>query len=433
MTSYTPPKVMSRAPNVVEPKGRGTVVVQVLVNADGSFKVTRILNSTNPGDNAAAMDIAKRSTYAPARRDGKPVRDFYDLKISFGEGVVSGAAAKIDALLHQSRWSDAKAAATAALAQNASDPLVQAQLGVADAFMHDISGAVKAFDRSGTIPNQYANVAMQAYSLDAVSIASSDPKAALEQAGRAVSLGGDYNAYYALGVAQLANNDAAGAQVSLNKAKAMAHDAKPPADTKTMVNIDEQLLTLATARGDDAAVASLTADIDTLDPSMGSKLTAYSYDLQGAALQKRGDVTGAIGMYDRAAAADVPWAGAPEHTKAAILYASMAVPNYLGAKTEADKAIAADASYPLAYYVAGVALAENAARTGNDDQMQDANIYLRQAVMLAQRQGLTHLAQSARYFERNHEVDANLQFWSTQISVRPASGASMPAPPSKPH
>src|SRR5579884_3015764 len=107
MISYTPPKVVSRAPSVVEPKGKGTVVVQVLVNPNGTFKVMRIMSSTNPGDDAAAMDIAKHSKYAPAMRNGKPVPDFYDFAIGFGENVVSGSAGQVDALLHQSKWEEA--------------------------------------------------------------------------------------------------------------------------------------------------------------------------------------------------------------------------------------------------------------------------------------------------------------------------------------
>lgn len=426
MVTYTPPRVISRAPNVVEPKGKGTVVVQVLVNANGTFRVMRVLHSTNPGDDAAALDIAKRSKYAPAIRNGKPASNFFDFSIVFGQNVVSGAAGQIDALLHQSRWADAKAAATAALAQNANDPLVQAQLGVADAFLHDISGAVGAFDRAGTVPKQYADVAMQAYSLSAESIAGTNPKTALAQAQKAVSLGGDYGAYYALALAQRAGGNDAAAQTALEKAKMLAQNAKPPADTGTLVKIDEQLLSFATARGDAAAVASLTSEIQHIDPGMGAKLAAYTDDQQAAVLQKRGDLQGAIKFLDQAASADPQWAGAPEYTKAAILYASLSVPNYVSARSEADKAISADANYALAYYIAGVALADNARVTGNDDQMQDANIYLNKAADLAKKQGLSQLAQAASYFERNHNADANLQFWSTQITEK--SAAPLPGP-----
>lgn len=420
---YTPPKVVSRAPNVVEPKGPGSVTVQVLVNANGTFKVMRVLRSTNPGDNAAALDIAKRSTYAPARRGGKPMRDFYDFTVTFGAQAVSGAAGKIDALLHQSRWAQAKAAATAALAQNANDPLVQAQLGVADAYTHDIAGAVAAFNKAGSIPDAYQNVAMQAYALDAEAKANTDAKAALAEAQKAVSMGGDYSAYYALGEAQLASGDENAALGTLQQARTMAASATPAADIATRVQIDESLMNLAAAKGDNAQLSQLSAEVSKLDPALGTKVVAYTYDQQGVALQKRGDSTGAIKMYEQAAAADPSWAGALEYTKAAIGYASMAVPNYLHAKADADKAIAADGTYALAYYVAGVVMAENANNTGNDNQAQDANIYLNKAAALARSQGKTRLAQAASYFEQNHNINANLAFWSTQISLRPANGA----------
>jgi hypothetical protein len=424
LITYTPPKVISRAPSVVEPKGKGTVVVQVLVNANGSFKVMRIMRSTNPGDNAAAMDIAKHSKYAPAVRNGKPVAEFFDFAVSFGENVVSGAAGKVDTLLHQSQWAAARAAAQSALAENPNDSLVQAQLGVADAFLHDVPGAVAAFDKAGTVPAQYQNVAMQAYALQAQSLITTDKTAALAMAQKAVSMGGDYDAYYALAEAQNANGDTSGAQASLEKAKTLAANANPPAAVADRVNIDEGLMQLATARGDSTAAAGYAADIKAIDPELSQKIVAYSYDTQGTALQNRRDFAGAVKMYEQAAAADPAWAGPLEYTKAAILLASQAVPNYIGAKAEADKAIAADPNYALAYYVGGVALAKNALVAGNDNQAGDADILLRKAAALAQAQHNDDLARAALSFAQNHAIDANLQQWSTQIVTKPLPGST---------
>lgn len=421
MIPYTPPKLVSRGTSAIEPKGKGTVVVQVLVNANGSFKVMRVLSSTNPADDAAAMDIAKHSQYAPATRSGKKVPNFFDFSIAFGDNVVSGAAAEIDTLLHQNRWSDAKTAAAAALAKDPNDALVQAQLGVADAFTHDVAGSVAAFEHAGKIPAQYAGVALQAYALQSQSVVSADPKTALTLAQKAVALGDDYSAYYALGLAQRANGDDADARISLEKAKTLAEAARPPADTATRANIDEALLGLANGRGDSAEAASLTKELQSIDPGLSQKTAAYSDDEQGVALQKRGDVRGAIQMFDAAAAADPAWAGAPEHTKAAIIYATISVPDFLSARKEADAAIAADPKYALAYYVKGVVLAEGARVSGNGNDMQDANMYLNQAADLARKNGLDKLAQAAEYFAQNHEIDANLQFWSTQITTKPGS------------
>lgn len=416
MTTYTPPKLISRAPSVVEPKGKGTVVVQVMVRANGTFQVMRVLTSTNPGDNAAALDIAKHSKYAPARRNGKPVSNFYDFSVSFGENVVSGAAGQIDKLLHAQQWADAKSTATTALAQNPSDSLVQAQLGVADAFTHDIAGAVAAFDRAGTVPAQYQNVAMQAYALEAQSLLKSSPKEAMVDAQKAVSLGVDYSAYYALGLAQQANGDVSGAQISLEKARAMAAAAKPPADTATRVGIDEALLGIATARKDSSEAADLSAEINALDPGMSGKMRAYSYDQQGTALQNKGDYQAAVKAFEQAAAADPKWAGPIDYTKAAIADVSMAIPNYLAAKSDTDKATAIDPNYAVAYFVEAVAMWRDARMSGNDNMAQDADLYARKAADLARKQGNKSLAEAADYFAQNHALRSNLEQWSTQLT-----------------
>jgi tetratricopeptide (TPR) repeat protein len=170
-----------------------------------------------------------------------------------------------------------------------------------------------------------------------------------------------------------------------------------------------------------------------LDPNLSQKIVAYTYDAQGEALKKRGDLAGAIKSYEQAAASDPAWAGPLEYTKAAILYASLPVPNYLGAREAANKALSADPKYALAYYVEGVAIAKNALATGNGNQAQDADTYLRKAVELAQEQHNDALAQAAQYFEENHAVNANLQFWSTQLTMRPAPAQQAgPAAKSKP-
>lgn len=421
MITYTPPKVISRAPNVIEPQGKGSVVVQVMVNANGSFKVMRVLSSTNPRDNAAALDVAKHSKYAPALRNGKPVADFYDFTIVFGQNVVSGAAGRVDAFLHQSKWADAKAAATQALAEDADDPLLQAQLGVADAFTHDISGAVAAFDKAGKIPAQYENIAMQAYALQAESLAASDAKAALADAEKAVSLGGDYSAYYALGMAQHAAGDDAAAKVSLEKARAMAATANPAADTATRVQIDEQLLSLVSAQKNSGEAAELTAEMNELDPGMSGKLAAYTDDEQAAALEKRGDYQGAIALYERAAAANPSWAGAVDYTKAAIAYISMPTPNYLAAKADAEKATSINSSYAPAYFVDAVAMWRYSRVTGNEDTMQDADLAARKAADLARLQGNAKLAEEAQYFAQNHTLRSNLEQWSTQLTCKAGS------------
>lgn len=416
-TTYSPPRLVSRAANVVEPKGAGHVLVQVQVNADGSFKVLRVIRSSNPADNAAALDIASHSKYAPALKNGAPVRSLFDFDVVFGQEAVSGAAAQIAAMLHKNDFNGAKAAAESALTQNSNNQLVQAQLGVADAFLHDISGAVAAFDKAGTIPEMYQNVAMQAYSLNATSLAGTQPQVALAQAQRAVSLNGDYGAYYALGVAQQANKNSTAALSALEKAESMAQGAHPPADASSMANIYQAMLTAAQASGDKATVDRVSAQINKLDPAAGGKTLAYNLDSQAAAKEQQRDFSAAVALYEKAAQASPQWAGPPEYTKAAIVLATESLPNYPAARIEAEKAIAINPNYAPAYYVSAVAMGQDALGNGNMDELQRATDNAYKAADLAQKVGDTQLATSARYFAKNHQLDQNLQQWSTGLST----------------
>ena len=417
---YSPAKLVSRASGSIEPKGKGTVTVQVELSTTGSVKAVRVLRSSNSGDNAAAMDIAQHSTFAPERRNGKAVRSLFDFTIAFGQNVVSGAAGKIDALLHQSKWDEAKTEAQAALAQDPSDAIVQAQLGVADAFTHDIAGAAAAFDKAGTVPQQYSDIAQQAYALNTPVIAPKDPKAALAEAQKAMSYGRNALALYALGVAQEANHDSTTALASLQQAQQMAATSSP-SDTQSEIDIAQEMMVIYLAQGNTSAADQMAAKIDDLDSThqMSRKVVAYYYDQRGIAMQGSRDQGGAISMFEKAASADKS-AAPMEYTKAAIMYMSGAIPDYLKAKSDADKAIAADSKYPLAYYVAGIALAKNALATQNDAQSQDADVYLQTAIDLANQEGNKQLAGDAAYFKKNRNLASNLAQWATQPVVNPS-------------
>ena len=419
---YTPPKLVSRATGSVEPAGKGSVTVQVQLDAHGKVESTRILSSTSNEDNAAALDIAQHSTYTAATRGGKGVRSIYDYVINFGQSVVSGAASQIDGLLHQSQWRQARDAATAALAKNPNDQIVQAQLGVAYAFLHDINDSASAFEKAGPIPTQYASVASQAYAINAENIAASAPTTALVQAQKAISLSpNDCESYYALAVAQHANNLDADAGVSLQKAQSLLVTASPPADTRTKMKIATEQLVLAIAHGDNATAQQVQKQIDALDPThqLSQKITAYYYDQLAVAAMHKSDSRGAIAMFEKAGSTDPQWAAGPEYTKAAILYINLSVPDYLAAKGDADKAIAGNPNFAMADYVAGVALARAYLQTGNEAQDQDASIYLNKAVEIAQKSGDTELARLADHFQHNRTTDANLQTIATQLTINP--------------
>ena len=82
-TEFVPAKLIKQGATTVPIAGTGIVVVQVQINPDGSHKATKVIRSTNQGDNAAALSIAQGSTYRPARRGTTPVTAFYDFTLKF--------------------------------------------------------------------------------------------------------------------------------------------------------------------------------------------------------------------------------------------------------------------------------------------------------------------------------------------------------------
>src|ERR1700723_2939012 len=87
-TEFVPAKLIKEGTTSTTIAGSGKVVVQVQVNADGSHKVTKIISSTNSGDNAAATEIANSSTYRPAHRGKTPIVAFYDFTLRFNGRTV---------------------------------------------------------------------------------------------------------------------------------------------------------------------------------------------------------------------------------------------------------------------------------------------------------------------------------------------------------
>ena len=125
---FVPAKLIKEGKTSTTIAGSGKVVVQVQVNADGSHKVTKIISSTNSGDNAAATEIANSSTYRPARRGTTPITAFYDFTLRFsGRTVVQSssgssgvslsgasltpAASQVAALIRAGQYAQAKSKA----------------------------------------------------------------------------------------------------------------------------------------------------------------------------------------------------------------------------------------------------------------------------------------------------------------------------------
>ncbi|HEV2262621.1 MAG TPA: hypothetical protein VGR69_10085, partial [Candidatus Rubrimentiphilum sp.] len=215
MQYFTQAKLIKRADTNVPIAGPGTVVIQVLVNADGSHRVTHVIRSTNPGDNEAAIDIAVHSTYRPQHRGNTPVTGFYDFTIKFTgkstassgskrTGVVaSGGNSQLDAMIRAGNYAQAKARAEQLLASNPNNALLNEQLGTADFFLKDYAAAAAAFDKVPTISRTYLQVAAQSYALATEQLAQSDTSTAVAYGQKAVALAPSGGTYYALGAAEL--------------------------------------------------------------------------------------------------------------------------------------------------------------------------------------------------------------------------------------
>ncbi len=156
--------------------GPGQVIVKVLVKADGSFTVQNVIRSTNHADDAAALDIAKHSTYHPAARGvaKKPTTSFYDFTVSFkgdsassgGGGASSGESgslASYDAMISSGKYADAESGLTTYLQAHPDDQPALVDLGVAQAFANEDTPAAATFDKVTAIPDKYKVVAARAY------------------------------------------------------------------------------------------------------------------------------------------------------------------------------------------------------------------------------------------------------------------------------
>jgi tetratricopeptide (TPR) repeat protein len=165
--AYVPPKLESPGANTTAPAGKGEVTVQVFVKKDGTFAVSKVLKSTNAADNAAALEIAKSSKYQPAIRAGKRIDAFYDYVLTFaGNGpsaAGTGTLATATASVRAAKYDDAKSQLNAYLQTHPGDTQAYTLLGVASAFGGDPAAASMAFEKAGTVSDQYKTLAIQSY------------------------------------------------------------------------------------------------------------------------------------------------------------------------------------------------------------------------------------------------------------------------------
>jgi tetratricopeptide (TPR) repeat protein len=404
-TEFVPAKLINEGKTSTTIAGSGKVVVQVQVNADGSHKVTKIISSTNSGDNAAAIEIANSSTYRPARRGTTKITAFYDFTLRFsGRTVVrsssgssgvslSGAsltpaASQVAALIRAGQYAQAKSKAQMGLLSSPGDDSLREMLGVASYDSGDFAAASAAFDKVATIGEQFRSAAAQSFAAAAVKGASDNPEQSLAYAQKAVALAPDTNSRFALGVAQLANNDSAAALASLKAAHDMAMaDSKIPLASK--VNIDAELLQAYLANNDVQDAQGIAAQIKQLDPSSTAGARAMGASLlksgQAAAVAK--DTATALRDYDQAAASGDPTIAVTANVLAAFAIAQGAKPDYERMQSYADKAIALQPDNPQANFAEGIALTAQWSSSHDDGTKKRAADALAKADQQAKAQG----------------------------------------------
>jgi TonB family protein len=403
---FTPAKVSRQGTTTHPIAGSGTVQVQVQVNADGSHRVVKVLKSTNPGNNAAALEIAQNSTYVPAHRGSTPVASFYDFNLHFNGKSVSqtpeeqaigggsGPAAAIDALVRAGKYKDAIAKANTALLSSPGDPGVLQLLGVAQYFDNDFTDAAATFSRVSDIKKPFQPIAAQAFATGAVRVAQSNPSQALDYANKAVALSnGDPTSKFALGVAQLANKQDAAAAATL-KAVHDQMNADPKADPKNKLNVDQELMQAYLGNNDTSDANALSAEMKTLDPSGSGASRAMSqhYLQLGSDAMKANDFPTAATDFDQAAASSTGQDAVTANTFAAFAVMREAKPDYGKAMGYAQKAVTGAPDDAQANFALGLAYYGSYVTNNKSDDKTQALTYLNKADQLAKAAGNEGLA-----------------------------------------
>jgi tetratricopeptide (TPR) repeat protein len=403
---FVPAKLLHQGTTSKPIVGSGKVVVQVEVHSDGSHKAIKVISSTNPGDNAAAMEIAQNSTYRPARRGSAPVTAFYDFTLQFNGrsvsnasnqgsgaslpsgGSMSSAANQVASLIRAGQYAQAKSKAQTELLSSPGDESLRQMLGVAAFDSGDYAGAAAAFDKVGTIGKQFQPIAARSFARAAVDAVTQDAAQSLAYAQKAVALDPSTNSKYALGQAQLANKQYTDAIVTLKGVRAAAF-ADPKTPTSAKVAIDSALMNAYLQTNDNQALQQTAAEVKQLDPNstlpgrvMGSSLLKMALD---AANAKNYDQ--AFKDLDQAAAGGDPEVAVTAYTQSAFLVAKMDKPDYKRMQAYADKALALKPNDAQANFAEGIALTAQWASNHDDGLKKRAADALDKADQQAKAEG----------------------------------------------
>jgi tetratricopeptide (TPR) repeat protein len=378
---YYPPKIASFGKSSIPIAGPGNVIVKVLVKADGTFVVSGILKTSNPGDNATALDIAKHSTYHPAGRGlaKKPITAYYDFAVKFtgsgasngDEAAASGALGGPEADMRAGKYTDAQSALTSYIAGHPEDQKAFVDLAVTDVFLNDYPGAAAAFDKVTALPDSDKAIAVKAYSeASAAAQKAGKNDDAVAYAKKVLALAPTAYSYNTLGTAEHAAGDDAAAVADLDKARGMSASLK--ADDR--VAIDLNLLSVLYAAGKDDQAAPVIAEVNSLAPgNVGlQNVTANHYIKIAQAADAASKPGEAEAAWEQAAIA------AP--SQASSFYGHAAIDeltkkdgvDLAKARGDAEKALLTDPNSAVANYVIGYVLAKQGKKT-------DALTYLKKA------------------------------------------------------
>ena len=378
-TFYTPPKLLKQGTATSPIAGTGAVTVQVFVHSNGTIGAVKVEKSTNHADDAAALEIAKSSTYKAGVRDAKPIDAFYTMALKFSgtsvvndTGTSSNQLLQANALIRANKFADAKTEIQSYLTSHPDDQHAQALLGVADAYTNDPGGAATAFDAAGTIPDQFKVVAAKAYAdaaVDALKAKNNDRSIAL--ADKALALQQNVNTLFIRGTAYGNAQKYTQAIADLEKAKSMASAGN--ADAATINAIDASLATSYVFGGQADKGMALAREIKRRDPSntrVDDTLASY-YNQQAVAAAKAGKTDEAVTNLENAAKI-VPSRSVTLYVQAASLLSQPEKPDWKRVKAEVDKALAVDPNDPRANYVAAIALANQGDSKGAIPLLQKA-------------------------------------------------------------
>jgi len=356
---YVAPKLLAKGNNQTALAGAGSVTVQVQVFKDGTFKVVKVVKSTNPGDNAAALEIANSSKYKPATSDAKPVTAFYDFQLTFGgdtAAIGGGTLATALTDIRGGKYDQAKSDLQTYLDAHPGDTQAYTLLGVANTFGGDPAAAAAAFDKAGTVPDQYKALALQSYEKYAnAALQQKKFPDALAAANSAIALNPQsLQGYYIRGNAETGMQNDAAAIADLQKARAIASAGKP--DDKTLVALSFSLAEAQLNAGQFGEAATTAKDVARLDTTVSNQLVKDEFIAvmnPAVALANAGKVAESVSRLESGAAAFPANAGALT-AQAAYIMATDKKPDWEKIKAEAEKALALDPNSGRANYILGI-------------------------------------------------------------------------------